>query len=90
MTSEIIGPMTPKSLPQHLRNRHLIQTRLTVPTVSLSQIVYEFGFTDESHLNKFFKNHIGLTPKVYRNLHLENTVLISPIADSIPQIKVAK
>jgi len=21
MTSEIIGPMTPKSLPQHLRNR---------------------------------------------------------------------
>jgi len=69
---------------------NLIQTRLIVPTVSLSQIVYEFGFTDESHLNKFFKNHIGLTPKVYRNLHLENTVLISPIADSIPQIKVAK
>jgi AraC-type DNA-binding domain-containing proteins len=53
---------------------NLIQTRLTIPTVSLPQIVDEFGFTDESHLNKFFKNHKGLTPKVYRKLHLENAL----------------
>ncbi|WP_278352668.1 helix-turn-helix domain-containing protein [Chryseobacterium gleum] len=49
----------------------IIEKRLSVPSITLSQIADEFGFTDESHLNKFFKTHKGIAPKVYRKLYLE-------------------
>ena len=45
----------------------IIEKRLTVPTITLGQIADEFGFTDESHLNKFFKTHKGIGPKDYRS-----------------------
>ncbi|WP_428229920.1 AraC family transcriptional regulator [Flavobacterium sp.] len=45
----------------------IIEKRLFIPSISLSQIANEFGFTDESHLNKFFKTHKGIGPKAYRN-----------------------
>ncbi|MFC3352403.1 AraC family transcriptional regulator [Sphingobacterium zeae] len=44
----------------------IIEKRLAVPSISLSQIADEFGFTDESHLNKFFKNRKRVGPKAYR------------------------
>ncbi|MFT4202496.1 MAG: AraC family transcriptional regulator [Chitinophagaceae bacterium] len=44
----------------------IIEKRLVVPTITLSQISDEFGFADESHLNKFFKTHKGMGPKAYR------------------------
>ncbi|MFT4092064.1 MAG: AraC family transcriptional regulator [Niabella sp.] len=44
----------------------IIEKRLVVPTITFSQIANEFGFTDESHLNKFFKTHKGMGPKAYR------------------------
>ncbi|WP_282636491.1 MULTISPECIES: AraC family transcriptional regulator [Bacteroidota] len=44
----------------------IIEKRLVVASITLSQIADEFGFTDESHLNKFFKSHKGVGPKAYR------------------------
>ncbi|WP_312336215.1 AraC family transcriptional regulator [Sphingobacterium sp.] len=44
----------------------IIEKRLSIPTITLRQIADEFGFTDESHLNKFFKTHKGVGPKDYR------------------------
>ncbi|MFT4033447.1 MAG: AraC family transcriptional regulator [Siphonobacter sp.] len=44
----------------------IIEKRLAIPSISLGQIADEFGFTDESHLNKFFKTHHGVGPKDYR------------------------
>lgn len=45
----------------------LIENRLQYSDLSISQISHEFGFTDESHLNKIFRKYYGLPPGAYRN-----------------------
>lgn len=45
---------------------NLIMGRLQFSELSISQIAYEFGFTDESHLYKIFKKYQGISPKEYR------------------------
>lgn len=47
----------------------LIENRLRFSTQSIIQITDEFGFTDSSHLTKFFKKHYGLTPGSFRQTH---------------------
>lgn len=44
----------------------LIETRLRYSNMRMSEIVSELGFTDESHLNRFFKKHKGITPTGFR------------------------
>ncbi|MBE9584673.1 helix-turn-helix domain-containing protein [Mucilaginibacter sp. JRF] len=44
----------------------LIEHRLIHSDKRLNEIVNEFGFTDESHLNKFFRNNKGISPKAFR------------------------
>jgi AraC-like DNA-binding protein len=44
----------------------LIQHRLQHSDKRINEIADEFSFTDESHLNKFFKNQVGVSPKEYR------------------------
>lgn len=43
----------------------LVKQRLQTKEIKLKQIVDEFGFTDVSHLSKFFKKHEGMNPKSY-------------------------
>ncbi|MDV3694601.1 AraC family transcriptional regulator [Elizabethkingia anophelis] len=49
----------------------IIEKRLAIPSITLSQISDEFGFTDMSHFNKFYKKHKGVSPKIYRNKLLQ-------------------
>lgn len=49
----------------------IIEKRLAIPSIALSQISDEFGFTDMSHFNKFYKKHKGVGPKIYRNKLLQ-------------------
>ncbi|SDE12236.1 AraC-type DNA-binding protein [Dyadobacter soli] len=44
----------------------LIENRLLHSTMRISEIVDELGFSDESHLNKFFKKNNGVTPSEFR------------------------
>ncbi|WP_306350461.1 AraC family transcriptional regulator [Flavobacterium sp. '19STA2R22 D10 B1'] len=44
----------------------LIETRLDHSDKRITEIANELGFTDESHLNKFFKNQKGMSPTQYR------------------------
>lgn len=46
---------------------NLVQTRLKFSDLTISEIAGELNFTDESHLNKMFKNAFGKTAKQYRN-----------------------
>lgn len=46
----------------------LISHRLQFSDKRINEIAYEFGFTDESHLNKYFKKQHGSSPKEYRKL----------------------
>lgn len=45
----------------------LIEHRLRFSDKRVHEIADEFGFADESHINKFFKRHTGLSLRVYRD-----------------------
>lgn len=44
----------------------MIEHRLLHSDMRMGEIVTEFGFTDESHLNKFFRKNKGISPTVFR------------------------
>jgi YesN/AraC family two-component response regulator len=44
----------------------LIEHQLQNSDVTITEISNEFGFTDESHLNKIFRKHAGSTPSKFR------------------------
>lgn len=44
----------------------LIETRLRFTDMRITEIAYEFGFTDESHLNRIFKKYKNINPTEYR------------------------
>lgn len=44
----------------------LIETRLKFTNMQINEIVYEFGFSDASHLNRLFKKHTGFNPSDYK------------------------
>jgi len=53
----------------------IIMTRLKYSDLTISEIAYELNFTDESHLNKVFKNTCGKTAKQFRNDHIKSGAL---------------
>ncbi len=40
---------------------------------SSKEIAYELGFKDAANFSRFFKNHTGQAPKMYKNNYLSNT-----------------
>ncbi|AUD03612.1 AraC family transcriptional regulator [Spirosoma pollinicola] len=60
----------------------LVETRLRLSTMTISQIADEFGFTDICHLNKLFKRYYQSTPTDYRRSLLRparlNTACLQP------------
>ncbi|QLE01836.1 AraC family transcriptional regulator [Galbibacter sp. BG1] len=65
---------TGESIRQYIINYKLMLTkyRLRNTNYTISEIGYELGFTDESHLTKAFKKHFGKTPKQYRLESIKN------------------
>lgn len=45
---------------------NLIKTKLRNTDMSISEIAFQYGYTDESHLNKSFKKKMNLTTSAYR------------------------
>lgn len=48
----------------------LVETRLTLSSMTVSQIADEFGFSDVCHLNKLFKRYYNNTPTNYRRCQI--------------------
>lgn len=59
---------TGESLQQYILKYKLkqVENRLQYSSMSVSQISHEFGFSDESHLNKTFRKYYGIPPGAYR------------------------
>ncbi|MFY0255488.1 AraC family transcriptional regulator [Chitinophaga sp. 30R24] len=59
---------TGKTMQDYIANYKikLIENRLLYSSMRMSEIVEELGFSDESHLNKFFKKHKGVNPSEFR------------------------
>ncbi len=50
---------------------HLVKYRLKNTDFTVSEIAYQLGFTDESHLTRIFKKYNRITPKRYKVSALE-------------------
>lgn len=59
---------TGESLQQYimLYKLKLIESRLMLTDMRINEIALEFGFTDQSHLNRIFKKYKGKSPSSYR------------------------
>ncbi len=59
---------TDETLQQYITNYRtkLIEARLLHSDMRINEIAAEMGFTDESHLNKFFRKQKGLSPTIFR------------------------
>jgi AraC-like DNA-binding protein len=59
-----------ETMQQYITNfkTKLIEHRLQFSDKRINEIADEFGFTDESHLNKYFKKQKGSSPSAYRKL----------------------
>ncbi len=53
----------------------LIEIRLIHSEMRINEIAFELGFSDESHLVKFFRNNKGVTPGQYRKIKQTTTPL---------------
>ncbi|MCV9385307.1 AraC family transcriptional regulator [Reichenbachiella ulvae] len=53
----------------------LMQNRLIHSHFTIKEIAHDFGFTDESHLNKFFKKYWNMSAKAYRQMEKKEEVL---------------
>ncbi|WP_075342253.1 AraC family transcriptional regulator [Tenacibaculum agarivorans] len=59
------------SLKKYILNHKikLAETRLKYTDLTLTEIAFELGFTDSSHLDKTFISYKGTTPSSYRSAH---------------------
>ncbi|WP_200974812.1 AraC family transcriptional regulator [Echinicola sp. 20G] len=59
------------SLQNYITNYRLqlIEHRLKHSDLRIGEIAYSLGFSDESHLNKFFKKGMGMNPLAFRKIH---------------------
>ena len=66
--SEYFKTQTGQSLQEYITayKIKLIETRLKFTDMKINEIVYEFGFSDASHLNRLFKKHTGINPSEYK------------------------
>lgn len=55
----------------------LIETRLKFTNMQINEIVYEFGFSDASHLNRLFKKYTGLNPSDYKKTNSELVIFLA-------------
>jgi AraC-like DNA-binding protein len=57
-----------ETLQQYISNyrTRLIENRLKHTDLRITEIAFAMGFTDESHLNKFFRKNKGISPLAYR------------------------
>lgn len=47
----------------------LIERRIQAGQMTMKQIAFEFGFTDESHLTNYFKKQLNINPSDYKFQH---------------------
>lgn len=68
---------SPKELLRFLRFKQVIQHLLHQPDTSWFDLIETFGYHDQSHFIKDFKQYIGLSPKEFRKLQEHENFCVS-------------
>ncbi|MCW3464445.1 AraC family transcriptional regulator [Chitinophaga nivalis] len=50
---------------------NLVELRVSYSDLTIGEIAYELGFTDESHLSRLFKKYFGMSPAMFRKQRKE-------------------
>ena len=68
---DLVKKETGKSAREHIQNKliEVAKARVYDPEKSLSEIAYELGFKYPQHFTRLFKQHVGHSPKEFRNLN---------------------
>ncbi|TRW22029.1 helix-turn-helix domain-containing protein [Flavobacterium zepuense] len=69
---------TNETIQQYTANHRitLIEARLKFSDKRINEIAAEFGFTDDSHFNKFFRKQKGISPSGFRKALIKKAVAI--------------
>jgi len=71
---------SPKKFTDIVRFQFFLKSlRNSNPDNSLTETIYEYGFYDQAHLNKYFKKNTGLTPMQYKAGYNPGVINFMPI-----------
>jgi AraC-like DNA-binding protein len=62
-----------------IKEKLLLEIKKTIiyTNKSMRDICFEIGFYDPAYFSRFFKKHVGITPKNYRNQYINNLIVAS-------------
>ena len=62
---KLLTTLKPKAFAKYIRFTNALLAKLRDPGIKLTQLSYEFGYTDQSHFIKDFKVYLGMCPGKY-------------------------
>lgn len=70
--TETVKEITGKNAGEIIDDYVVMEAKLLLdePSLNISAIADRLHFSDQSFFSKFFKRHTGLSPKIYRSIHL--------------------
>lgn len=71
--------------PKNIIDRYIVKgiiVRLTTTGDNIQTIAGDFGFANQAHLSKFFKNQVGKSPTEYRRKASQGSAVFAPPSDN--------
>lgn len=67
--SRIVRKISGRTVNEHISHMLMTEARrlLDCTDITVKQIAYRLGFSDQAAFGKFFKNQFGMSPTIYRN-----------------------
>jgi AraC-like DNA-binding protein len=71
---KLLTTLRPKTFAKYIRFTNALLAKLRDPGIKLSQLSYEFGYTDQSHFIKEFKIYLGMCPGKFFQTRRSTTI----------------
>ncbi|MFI3212642.1 MAG: AraC family transcriptional regulator [Eubacteriales bacterium] len=77
-TFEKVNGITPKLYEKYVRFQLVIRNMEKLDKhTKLNEVATKYGYYDQSHMSKEFKQFVGMTPEKYRKMEVSNRVKIN-------------
>ncbi len=71
---KLLTTLRPKTFAKYIRFTNALLAKLQDPGIKLSQLSYEFGYTDQSHFIKEFRIYLGMCPGKFFQTRRSTTI----------------